>query len=416
MGVGSLLKRALSGIQEFDRRAMYGPNYKEKAAALAQLNELNVKAKLLENQDKFERIQQMRAEFKTRTAQQENAQSGAAFGEGVKLGSSLDPTPISGFVSPTNPDASIDEVDPENVLHSPGEGMVEPELPSFIKSRIRPEDRGVLGAAIQAGRGRRRKAEQQQEQLFDANLGVKRLQDDATQALINQRNASGGGGRQKRVRSSTQGFQMGPDGKPVFGTNVVFDDEVVFRPYEGSSRPLYGTEPTQTDRNAIIGAGTSYSDLDKVISNFEKADAAGLLGPITGRFQEFNAKMLGGEGIAGFGRLSDDQRVLLQSIDRAKTLAAFAEGGKQLTGTEKEYFDTNYPRLSNTAGPKTFIRLARELQAAIRRGADKRRSLMSPQRQPTDQQMQDVFSTPGDSPALPPGWEIGPDGVMRRKQ
>lgn len=411
MGVISVLKNALGAVGDFDQRMSYGPKYKEKMAVLSRLNEIEMRGKLLENEDKFARIQKMRQDI----AQQERQQRAAAFKAAQQFGAAQDSTVDPAFVGPR-----LDEADLPNPTE---EGFVQPTIPSFLAEDVDPQDQEALLRATVQARGQRRQGEDRALKLFSSQL-------KASDALAEQRESSadkndrwtgGGAGGHKRVRSSTQGWKNTPEG-PVFGANITFDDgEVIFRPYEGGASPLYGIEPSQGDRNAFIGAGSSYSDLDNVLTNFEKADAKGLLGPVVGRASEFSVKYLGGAG------LSEEDRALIQSLDRARTMAAFAEGGKQLTGTEKEYFDLNYPRLQSTTDPKVFIRLAREIQGVIKRNAEKRRSLISPVRRPTDEQFNQLFSTPGTAPAgpgpgatpkaaPPPGWRIGSDGVLERIQ
>jgi hypothetical protein len=378
VGLTSILKRALGAVGEFDRKVVYGPDYKQRGEALAELNELTLRGKLLENQGKFERLQELKREAETN-----------AFKQATTLGAAQDPTPIPGMVSPANPDANIEDIDPQNILHRPGEGVQEPPLPSSITSAIRSEDHPALQSAIRAARGTRRTSERQRDELFESKLATDRALAEQRESAADKNDrwvAGGSGGGRAKARFSNNAVRNGPDGKPIYGREIVFDDgTVTFVPSQDGAMPLYGASPNSGEANDLKGMAGSYQDLDKVIADWSKADAAGLLGPFKGNAAQFSSKYLGGVG------LSEEQRVLMQSIDRAKTLAAFAEGGKQLTGVEKEYFDTNYPRLSNTNDPKTFIRLARELQAALRRGLANRLQVMPINRRPSQESLESMF-------------------------
>jgi hypothetical protein len=88
LGLGDLLKRALGAVGEFDRKVVYGPDYKQRGEALAELNELTLRGKLLENQGKFERLQELKREAETN-----------AFKQATVLGAAQDTTPIPGMVA-----------------------------------------------------------------------------------------------------------------------------------------------------------------------------------------------------------------------------------------------------------------------------------------------------------------------------
>jgi hypothetical protein len=171
LGLGDLLKRALGAVGEFDRKVVYGPDYKQRGEALAELNELTLRGKLLENQGKFERLQELKREAEM-----------SAFKQATVLGASQDTTPIPGMVSPDNPSANIEDIDPNNILHRAGEGVTEPPLPSVLTKQIGPQDTEALHSAIRGARGIRKVEERQKEELLQSRLAADR-------ALVDQRGA-----------------------------------------------------------------------------------------------------------------------------------------------------------------------------------------------------------------------------------
>lgn len=413
MGFGSLIKRAFSGVREWDRRNMYGSDYKEKAAALAQLNELNVKAKLLENQDKFERIQQMRAEMAQRNADRENQQVGAAFEGAVKLGSSLDPTPIPGFVSPVNPNVSADEVDPTNILHSPGEGTIEPELPSHIKSRLRPEDQGVLGMAIRTGRERRKLLESQQNRLFDANIGTKELQDDATQALINQRNAAAdkargltGGGGGGGVPANDDDVSLLLNGGTADKISMKTRSAAVAAARAQGGMDGTGFVPMNgLQQNKYLDMRDLFTKVSRLGVLLDDPEVASKLGPGKGSVIGFAKEWPGVGQSTKVKEAFDLMKDLSDAELRNRSGAAISPGeynrivGFTIDWTKQaDSNKTNLKRMYSTLSE--ILRSYGATNLSARRGVPK----------------QAPAQAAPDAGGLPAGWEIGPDGVARRKQ
>ena len=361
MGLGDLLKRALGAVGEFDRKGVYGPDYKARSESLAQLNDLTIRAKLLENQDKFERIQGMRQEL----ADRERTQKAGAFKDAMVLGSQVPPTD-SGIAGPPN-DANPADLAGKNLPFEP---------PSFLKERLNEADNPVLQKAIQEGWRLKQKKEAQADQTFEADLGYKNYRDDVEQARIrnlnsatdkNNRYVPGGahGGADWVMPNGGIGASGGVFGIPAFNKRtgqMTFVSPDNAPGYVPSSARL-----TQGTKEGLTGIGTSYDNLTQVEQAVSKATS--ILGPAAGRIALGESRWLGGEG------LSADQVNALVTLDRATMMAAFQNGGKQLTGIELETFLRQYPQASDNL--QTLLTKSKLLKKLLKQEARKRKDTMT---------------------------------------
>lgn len=392
MGILSTLRKAISSIGEFDNRVAFGSDYKEKAAALAQLNDLNIRAKLLDNEGKFQLIQRMRQQQDV----EDRKQRATAFTQAATLGALQDPQynpDYQGLPNPGSGGPNLDQIDPTNILHKGGEDIAPTEIPSFLAPDIAEQDRPLLDQTVRKAQSAKATADERAQVKFDNEQRGAALGDRVKESQIirNLRPpASGGGGAPHAVKTSDV-FRTGPDGQLEHGTKIIMSDGSVREDFGRGSIPE-GAVPSQQNQNTLFGYAQSVNNLQRVINDFQKVRSDPKLGPLVGRMANLNAAYLGGQN------LSKDQRILLGSIDRAKTLAAFAEGGKQLTGNEKKYFDENYPTLEKTDDPEIFLGIAQRLIDNFRSDAVYKWRSMPLNRRPDVNQMRSL------------GFEIGAAG------
>lgn len=199
MGILSGLKSALSKLGDFDRRMSYGPDYDAKARVLASLNDLKTQGTVLDNEAKFQRIQQIRAEMAN--SQQDRTAEG--IGRAVKLGSVLPTKQDAGFVGPRLEDAGLP--------NTGGEGLVEDTTPLDLFG-IPENARGTVMAATRQARG----AREGEERYIEQKRGEEKQTADANQ-LLHQAQA------QKALRPPAAGG--GIKAAPDYYTTVEWMDE-----------------------------------------------------------------------------------------------------------------------------------------------------------------------------------------------
>lgn len=164
-------------------------------------------------------------------------------------------------------------------------------------------------------------------------------------------------------RDVTDKFQpKDSNGEPLYP--VVQGNQIVYMPrsqaagqaaprtiYDPSGMPSLAGQPgvsTQPPPTIPEGAQASLSGWKTSIDQIEKdilpqlKESKSRLGPLAGRILALEIDQLGGYGA------KPEQIQLAMSLRRSLMSQAFADGGKNLTGTEKEIFDTMLPKLTDT--------------------------------------------------------------------
>lgn len=359
MGVLSVLKSALSGVNKANQFLTYGPDYKQKLEAMKRLNMLKDQGAVLDVEEQMQRIAQSRAQ-EARLGAQESRFAGQAardaFTAAANAGSMMEPevnsvegvTPGMGGMGPM---PSVDV------------GMGTPDLSALRKEFGSNADPKALQSAADFIRKQRDEKARREEALFGATLqGKKALATNADARTFRTMNpvprSSGSGGRS--------------DSQFAKDKIILENGETVTRTY-GRSRNDYTDIPWPTGsrspnsgltagaQDTVAGAATTVANIRHTVNLLKEAQADALLGPAIGRITSLDAKYLAGT-LTG---MTTKQRLLAQSIDRAAIMAAFGEGGKTLTGNEKEFFEQQFPHLQNARTTEEFIALSVALAEGI---------------------------------------------------
>lgn len=286
--LGNALSSGLNAVGEGMATQQLGPDWRQKAEMLARLNEIELQVK--GQQPEIQRMQAESMVYNRRAL--EDAARERARQDRIGRMTGL-------FLGGQEPDpALLEGADPMDLASARGAAALERQK---LGGR---DDMITLGVDMPA-------------------IGLKKGQQISKSELQSLTS----------LHNDSTSSAMPKDPQAFFDSEGMFRIENGRRVYipgaPGANR--YGeTKVADPVSNRLAGFRTISGGLDKIASDLKAR--GGALGPITGRIADLSETQLGGLG------LSPETTRLLIDIKTGRKGASFAEGGKQLTGTEYNQF------------------------------------------------------------------------------